>query len=73
VIDTGKGIPAALRERIFDPFFTTKEHPGRVGLGLSVANSIVQAHHGRIVVESEEGAGASVTVLLPAATAAHLV
>jgi two-component system, NtrC family, sensor kinase len=70
--DSGKGIPLTIRERIFDPFFTTKEHPGRVGLGLSVSHSIVEAHHGRIVVESEEGAGAVVTVLLPAASAAHL-
>jgi two-component system NtrC family sensor kinase len=72
IVDTGKGIPVTIRERIFDPFFTTKEHPGRVGLGLSVSHSIVEAHHGRIVVESEEGAGAVVTVLLPAASAAHL-
>ena len=72
VADTGKGIPAAIRERIFDPFFTTKEHPGRVGLGLSVAHGIVEAHHGRIVVESEEGVGAAITVILPTATSTHL-
>jgi two-component system NtrC family sensor kinase len=72
IADTGKGIPATMRERIFDPFFTTKEDPGRVGLGLSVSNSIVEAHHGKIVVDSAEGAGAAVTVLLPAAAAAHL-
>jgi signal transduction histidine kinase len=72
VADTGKGIPRALLDRIFDPFFTTKEQGGRVGLGLSVSHGIVEAHHGRIVVESEEGAGASVTVLLPAAAAVHL-
>ncbi|BDG03358.1 sensor histidine kinase [Anaeromyxobacter oryzae] len=72
IVDTGKGIPVTIRERIFDPFFTTKDSAGRVGLGLSVSHSIVEAHHGRIVVESEEGAGAAVTVLLPAATAAHL-
>jgi signal transduction histidine kinase len=73
VSDTGKGIPQALRDRIFDPFFTTKDGPSRTGLGLSVSHSIVEAHHGRIVVESREGAGAAVTVLLPAAArAAHL-
>ena len=72
VADTGKGIPPALRDRIFDPFFTTKEQPSRVGLGLSVSYSIVEAHHGRIVVESQEGAGAAVTVLLPTAATAHL-
>jgi signal transduction histidine kinase len=73
IADTGRGIPPGLRERIFDPFFTTKQQAGRVGLGLSVSHSIVEAHHGRIMVESEEGAGAAVTVVLPAATAAHLV
>jgi signal transduction histidine kinase len=72
IADTGKGIPASIRERIFDPFFTTKGQAGQVGLGLSVSHSIVEAHHGRIVVESEEGLGAAVTVLLPAAATAHL-
>jgi signal transduction histidine kinase len=73
IADTGKGIPATIRERIFDPFFTTKEQAGRVGLGLSVSHSIVEAHHGQIFVESEEGVGAAISVLLPAAKAAHLV
>jgi signal transduction histidine kinase len=72
ISDTGKGIPATIRERIFDPFFTTKGQAGQVGLGLSVSHSIVEAHHGRIVVESEEGMGAAITVLLPAAATAHL-
>ncbi len=72
ISDTGKGIPTTIRERIFDPFFTTKDEPERIGLGLSVSHSIVEAHHGKIVVDSAEGAGAAVTVLLPVAAAAHL-
>ncbi len=72
ISDTGKGIPASIRERIFDPFFTTKAQAGQVGLGLSLSHSIVEAHHGRIVVESEEGMGAVVTLLLPASAEAHL-
>ena len=72
IADTGRGIPATLRERIFDPFFTTKDREGQVGLGLALSHSIVEAHHGRIVVESEEGVGAAFTVLLPAAATAHL-
>lgn len=73
VKDTGRGIPDTMRERIFDPFFTTKDEPGRVGLGLSVAHRIVEAHHGRIRVESAEGQGTTITVILPAAGGeAHL-
>jgi signal transduction histidine kinase len=72
IADTGAGIPKPIRDRIFDPFFTTKEQAGRAGLGLSVSHSIVEAHHGRIVVESEGGMGAAFTVLLPAAATVHL-
>jgi signal transduction histidine kinase len=74
VADTGCGISPALRERIFDPFFTTKEKAkSGVGLGLSISHTIVEAHHGRILVDSAEGRGATFTVLLPAAAqAAHL-
>jgi signal transduction histidine kinase len=74
VRDTGRGVPPRLRERIFDPFFTTKDEPGRVGLGLTVCHRIVERHHGRILLESEEGRGSTFSVLLPAAGAApHLV
>ena len=73
VSDTGRGIPEGMRERIFDPFFTRKERGGGVGLGLTLANCIVEAHHGKLHVESEEGSGSTFTVLLPAAAAqAHL-
>jgi signal transduction histidine kinase len=72
VSDTGRGIPALLRERIFDPFFTTKTGASGVGLGLSVAASIVHAHHGSIRVESEETRGTRFTITLPTLAAAHL-
>ena len=73
VTDTGRGIPKAMRDRIFDPFFTTKEGPGGVGLGLSISHSIVEAHHGKLLVDSAEGQGATFTIVLPAAAAAaHL-
>jgi len=72
VADDGRGIPPEIRERIFDPFFTTKSTAG-AGLGLSLCHGIVEAHHGRIVVESSPGCGARFEVLLPAAArAAHL-
>jgi len=73
VSDTGKGIPKAMRDRIFDPFFTTKDAPSGVGLGLSISHSIVEAHHGKLLVDSAEGSGATFIIVLPAAaTAAHL-
>ncbi len=65
VSDTGCGIPAGNLERIFDPFFTTREVGGGTGLGLTVSRDIVQAHGGRIEVESREGAGTTFTVILP--------
>jgi two-component system, NtrC family, sensor kinase len=72
VTDTGRGIPETMRERIFDPFFTRKERGAGVGLGLTLSNCIVEAHHGKLHVESEEGKGSTFTVLLPAAAQAHL-
>jgi signal transduction histidine kinase len=64
--DTGHGIPAARLERIFDPFFSTSKEGG-AGLGLTLAHGIVEAHHGRIDVESEEGRGTLFTIHFPAA------
>lgn len=61
--DTGHGVPEKDRPYLFDPFFTTKA--GGTGLGLSVAYSIIQKHHGRIEVESELGKGSSFILSLP--------
>lgn len=63
--DTGPGIPAADIGRIFGPFFTTKSERGGTGLGLSIANKIILNHKGRIDVASEEGKGATFTIMLP--------
>jgi signal transduction histidine kinase len=54
IADTGPGVPAESAERIFDPFFSTKEHG--MGMGLSIARTIVTAHDGQIQVENRNGA-----------------
>jgi PAS domain S-box-containing protein len=67
VRDTGCGMDAATLARVFEPFFSTKG-PGRgTGLGMAIVNSVVQAHEGRITIESVPGQGTRVEVLLPAA------
>ncbi len=65
-IDSGGGIDNKIRDRIFDPFFTTKE-TGQ-GLGLSIIQNIVDAHGGRIEVESNQGHGSVFSVALPIRT-----
>ncbi len=65
VTDTGCGIKPELMASIFKPFFTTK-HIG-TGLGLSIVQRIVNAHGGRIEIQSEAGRGSTFTVLLPIA------
>ena len=70
--DTGSGIPHEKLQKIFDPFFTTKKADARgqggTGIGLSVCRKIIEAHKGRIRVESEVGQGTTFTLKLPRAT-----
>ncbi len=67
--DTGIGIPKEEQEKIFERFYRTDKsrsrETGGVGLGLSIAEWIVHAHHGRIEVESELNKGSTFTVYLP--------
>lgn len=65
VRDTGVGIPADMRERIFDPFFTTREVGEGTGLGLTVSDSIVTAHGGKLEIESTPGNGSVFRVSFP--------
>lgn len=73
VSDTGRGIPRENLERIFNPFFTTKQQWSGKGLALAICHRIIENHGGKISVQSEEGVGTTVTVVLPAAPAkSHL-
>jgi signal transduction histidine kinase len=65
VSDSGHGIAAGDEPRLFDSFYTTKKEG--MGLGLSIARSIVQAHNGRIWAENNAAGGATFHVALPAA------
>jgi signal transduction histidine kinase len=71
VADTGIGVPLNEQQRLFDRFFRSSlaQHhaiPGS-GLGLSIANTIVEKHGGTMEVQSEAGVGSTFTVRLPAA------
>ncbi len=65
VADNGCGIPQENMQRLFDPFFTTKPVGTGTGLGLSIVYEIVDAHDGKIEVESEVGKGSRFRILLP--------
>jgi len=66
VEDSGPGIPAEVAASVFEPFFTTKA--GGLGMGLAIARSIVQSHHGRLWIERRRRPqGAAVSFSLPLA------
>ena len=71
IADTGEGITPEDAEHVFERFFRVdrarRANTGGSGLGLSIARGIVEAHGGRIWLESWPGAGTRVTVSLPAA------
>ncbi len=65
VSDTGRGVPAADREKIFEAFFTTKDTGEGTGLGLAVSKGIVKDHDGWIEVDGPPEGGAIFRVFLP--------
>ena len=69
VRDTGSGIPPATLRKIFEPFYSTKERDdagqGGTGLGLALCREIMEAHKGRIRVESTVGVGTAFTLKFP--------
>jgi signal transduction histidine kinase len=65
VADTGVGIPSDLVANVFDPYEQAHRGRGGSGIGLMVVRSLVEAHGGRVWVESEEGRGSCFTFTLP--------
>ena len=66
VSDRGHGIPEDKLKKVFEPFFTSKAEG--MGMGLSIARTIVEAHNGRIWAENQIGGGAVFRVSLPLAS-----
>ncbi len=63
VSDNGPGVPTQIQETIFDPFTTTKSIG--TGLGLYLAREIVENHQGTLTIDSAEGAGTQVRIVIP--------
>ncbi len=68
VSDNGTGIPADRLAIIFDKLETDPERGGGTGLGLAIVKTFVEAHGGKVTVESEEGAGSTFRFTLPGRT-----
>jgi two-component system, LuxR family, sensor kinase FixL len=64
VRDSGRGIPQEKLPHLFESFYTTKEEG--MGLGLAIARSTIDAHHGRISAHNNSDAGATFRFELPA-------
>ena len=67
VSDTGAGIPADKIDRIKEKFFKANNTVRGSGIGLAVADEIIKHHNGLLLIESTEGVGTTVTVVLPTA------
>lgn len=63
-VDTGKGIPADIKNKLFTPFFTYGKKHG-TGLGLAIVKKIIEEHKGTINLESELDKGTKITIRLP--------
>ncbi len=65
ITDNGIGMSEEQISQAFDFFYTTKEVGEGTGLGLSISHNVIQNHGGRIEIESKEGKGTTMTVVLP--------
>ena len=66
VSDRGPGIPEDKLKEVFEPFFTSKAEG--MGMGLSIARTIVEAHHGLISAKNRDHGGATFRIRLPLCT-----
>lgn len=64
VVDTGRGMPREVRESLFSASAISRK-PGGTGLGTKIIKDVIDAHHGMIAVESEEGVGTTFLLHLP--------
>ncbi len=67
VVDSGPGIPEALRLKVFEPFFTTRPGGARAGMGLALAQEVIQRHQGCLEIDADYHAGCRIIVRLPIA------
>jgi signal transduction histidine kinase len=67
VRDTGPGIPVEQQERVFEPYWRGQSTYKGTGLGLAIARGVIDAHGGRIWVESASGAGTAFFLAIPIA------
>ncbi len=64
ISDTGIGMTPEVKSRIFEPFFTTKDVGEGTGLGMSIVFKIVESHHARLEIDTTEGKGTTMTLIL---------
>ncbi|MCB1208457.1 MAG: AAA family ATPase, partial [Verrucomicrobiales bacterium] len=65
ITDDGTGMSDAVRQRLFEPFFTTKVVGEGTGMGMSISYQIIEKHRGRFEIQSTEGKGTTITIVLP--------
>lgn len=69
VLDTGGGIEPELHDQVFNPFYTTKKRGA--GLGLAMTRKVIEDMGGKVLLSSQKGEGACVSLLLPVAPAVN--
>ena len=65
IINNGPAIPAEFLGKVKEPLFTTLKDQGKVGMGLAIAEKIIQAHYGNLSIGNIESGGVQVTICLP--------